>query len=186
MSADDTDTPAGTNAGETDNGVDLAALDASLGDTGQVTLDAVDDFETIHRRRRRRRRFALGAAVALAAAVTVLVVAFPSAFDVTIGRLIGVRLTVAPDVKEALARAHTHLLADTLVGYERALAEVAAAQALAPADPEVIALHGITHVLRALHRRTEAERLHTVAVRAAEQVVASSQPGAPSNQAPGD
>jgi predicted Zn finger-like uncharacterized protein len=133
-----------------EGGRDMMALSAELGEpaSGPAGVSIEEDFEQILQRKRRRWRV-VGIIVALLVAyVAITYLAVPRVFDLTVGRFVGIKLTVHPDAVPLVGEAATLLLDDTDAAYGQALAKARAALDLDPRYGDAVAVYGLASVFR--------------------------------------
>jgi tetratricopeptide (TPR) repeat protein len=129
---------------------EMMALAADLGEPAPSATGASleEDFEQIMARKRKRRLILLVVLAVAAAYVAVTYVAVPRLFDLTAGKLVGIKLTVHPDAKPHVAKGVEIMYADTAAAYAEAIVQFEAALAVDPEYPRAVALAALAHVFR--------------------------------------
>jgi hypothetical protein len=129
---------------------DMLSFSAALGEPVNVAGDSSpeDDFTRIFARRRRRLMIvaAIPVVALIYAAVTYFLV--PRLFDLSVGRLVGINLTVAPEAVPLLNSAATAMLADTEAGYAQASADLSRALAIDAHYGDAMSLNAMAQVFR--------------------------------------
>ncbi|OGQ78844.1 MAG: hypothetical protein A2289_11580 [Deltaproteobacteria bacterium RIFOXYA12_FULL_58_15] len=154
--------------------VEMVNLSAELGEP-EATPDGVsleDDFERILQKKRTRRKVLLGIFVTIVAFVGVTYAFVPRVFDLTVGRLIGVKITVSPEAVPYADAGRLRMLDDTDAAYAEAIEQFKMALEKDELYPDAIALYGIAHVLRGSDIQNQGRAIRAVGEKAIAEIQA--------------
>ncbi len=154
------------------DGHDMLAMANELGepDASPDGVSLEDDFGTIITRRRRRRAAVLVAVGAVTAYSLVTYAFAPRAFDLTVGRVLPIKLTVDPDAIPHARRGLERMLDDTDAAYREALAELDKALAIDDRYPDAIAYKGLALVFRGSDIQARGRRIRAAGQRAIDEI----------------
>lgn len=153
---------------------DMIALSTELGDPAPAPrgTSPLGDFEKIMARRRRFTRVVFGSLGLLLAYVLVTYFFVPRVFDLTLGRVLGIKLAVVSEAVPHVERAGAGLLSDTEAGYAEALAELDQALKIDARYPDAVALAAMVHTFRGLDLQRQGREMYDLGSRATAQIKA--------------
>jgi hypothetical protein len=151
---------------------DMIDLADSLGDPAAAPVEPGRDFEVILHKRRLRLRVALGALAGVAVAVAGLYFLAPRLFDMTVGRVVGIKLTVDPAAVPLCEQAQPRFFEDTEAGYTAALGLLDQALAIDSAYPDALAYAALSHAFRAVDLQVLGRERHDHGLKAAAELKA--------------
>ncbi|MBI5509521.1 MAG: zinc-ribbon domain-containing protein [Deltaproteobacteria bacterium] len=133
-----------------EDAADMIQLSQELGDPAPdpSAASTEEDFEKIMARRRTRRIAVVAVLGAVVGYVAVTYFLVPRVFDLTLGRLLGIKLTINPEAVAPMERGLAHMLADTDGGYVEAIKDLEQALTIDPKYPDAVALAALAHVFR--------------------------------------
>jgi predicted Zn finger-like uncharacterized protein len=165
--------PATTDDEVPEDVADMVRLANELGDpedgTGSTTEE---DFERILNRRRMRMRV-IGIVLGVVVGYTLLTyLAIPRLFDVTLGKLVGIKLTVNPAAVSLMEKGYAEMLADTDEAYGGALKSLDQALAIDQDFPDAIALAALCHIFRGNDIQARGKEIYDAGSRATAEIKA--------------
>ena len=156
-----------------EDAADMMRLANELGEPSAVPGGSTeDDFERIMGRRKKRLTV-VGALLGAVVGYCVLTyVAIPRLFDMTVGRLVGIKLTVNPDAVPLMEKGRADMLLDTDAGYTNALKDLEASLTIDADYPDAIALAALCHIFRGGDIQAQGREIFDAGARASAEIKA--------------
>jgi predicted Zn finger-like uncharacterized protein len=129
---------------------DMLALSEELGepDAAPEGVSLEEEFGTIMRRKRTVRSVVAVAVAVVGGFALFTYSLMPRVFDLTVGRVLPIKLTIDPHAVPHVEKGLAHMLADTDTAYQEAVAAFDAALAIDDRYPAAVALSGLALVFR--------------------------------------
>lgn len=154
-----------------DEFADVMAINAELGEP----IAEPEDEEDVERRKASRRRRSLIVAAAVGAVLVGVGGTFmvsPRAFDMTVGRLIGIKRTVNPAALPHFERGRKIMLDDTDEAYQEAAKAFEQALKQDPLFPDAIATAALAHIFRGVDLQAQGRAALEAGIRNREELKA--------------